>query len=199
MSRPAVSVSGFARWVIDSTESWAGTVRRHQQTAEVCFEASPKLCRMIADPDLNEYDHLEMLDRYDSQFGTPDGTRLMSDADAESRWKSRLRFAVAFARWVSGAHDQEYGESFAVFRTRCLDALNRYVPKLLERTGIKLEGVSVGGLNEAFAVQVLCCADRLGIPADRLNVDGVAIAVGPPYGVSGARRGMGCSKGAGAM
>jgi acetyl-CoA C-acetyltransferase len=61
------------------------------------------------------------------------------------------------------------------------------VPKLLERTGVKLQDVGLWELNEAFAVQVIYCRDRLGIPDDRLNVDGGAIAVGHPYGMSGAR------------
>jgi acetyl-CoA C-acetyltransferase len=61
------------------------------------------------------------------------------------------------------------------------------VPRLLERTGVRLEDVGLFELNEAFAVQVIYCRDRLGIPDDRLNVDGGAIAVGHPYGMTGAR------------
>jgi len=61
------------------------------------------------------------------------------------------------------------------------------VPKLLKRAGLKVEDIGLWELNEAFAVQVIYCRDKLGIPADRLNVDGGAIAVGHPYGVSGAR------------
>jgi acetyl-CoA C-acetyltransferase len=61
------------------------------------------------------------------------------------------------------------------------------VPKLLKRAGLTVDDIGLWELNEAFAVQVLYCADRLGIPMDRLNVDGGAIAVGHPYGVSGAR------------
>jgi acetyl-CoA C-acetyltransferase len=61
------------------------------------------------------------------------------------------------------------------------------VPRLLERTGVKMQDVGLWELNEAFAVQVLYCRDRLGIPDDRLNVNGGAIAVGHPYGMSGAR------------
>jgi len=61
------------------------------------------------------------------------------------------------------------------------------VPRLLERTGVKLEDVGLWELNEAFAVQVIYCRDKLGIPDDRLNVNGGAIAVGHPYGTSGAR------------
>ncbi len=61
------------------------------------------------------------------------------------------------------------------------------VPRLLERTGLRLEQVDLWELNEAFAVQVVYCRDRLGIPMERLNVDGGAIAIGHPYGMSGAR------------
>lgn len=61
------------------------------------------------------------------------------------------------------------------------------VPKLLKKAGLKPEDIGLWELNEAFAVQVLYCADTLGIPMERLNVNGGAIAVGHPYGVSGAR------------
>jgi acetyl-CoA C-acetyltransferase len=61
------------------------------------------------------------------------------------------------------------------------------VPRLLERTGVKLQDVGLWELNEAFAVQVIYCRDRLGLPDDRLNVNGGAIAIGHPYGMSGAR------------
>ena len=61
------------------------------------------------------------------------------------------------------------------------------IPKLLERAGLKVDDIGLWELNEAFAVQVLYCMDTLGIPHERLNVDGGAIAVGHPYGVSGAR------------
>lgn len=61
------------------------------------------------------------------------------------------------------------------------------VPKALQRLGLKVADIDLWELNEAFAVQVLYCADRLGIPMDRLNVNGGAIAIGHPYGVSGQR------------
>jgi acetyl-CoA C-acetyltransferase len=61
------------------------------------------------------------------------------------------------------------------------------VPKLLKRAGINVEDVDLWELNEAFAVQVLYCRDKLGIPNDRLNVNGGAIALGHPYGMSGSR------------
>jgi acetyl-CoA C-acetyltransferase len=61
------------------------------------------------------------------------------------------------------------------------------IPRLLERTGVKQDEVGLWELNEAFAVQVIYCRDRLGLPDERLNVDGGAIAIGHPYGMSGAR------------
>jgi acetyl-CoA C-acetyltransferase len=61
------------------------------------------------------------------------------------------------------------------------------VPKLLERFGLGMDDIGLWELNEAFAVQVLYCRDRLGIPDDRLNVDGGAISIGHPYGMSGNR------------
>nr|WP_315233002.1 acetyl-CoA C-acyltransferase [uncultured Albidiferax sp.] len=61
------------------------------------------------------------------------------------------------------------------------------IPKVLKRLGLKVEDIDLWELNEAFAVQVIYCRDKLGIPADRLNVNGGAIAVGHPYGVSGQR------------
>jgi acetyl-CoA acetyltransferase family protein len=61
------------------------------------------------------------------------------------------------------------------------------VPKLLNRHDMKVDQIDLWELNEAFAVQVIYCRDRLGIPHERLNVDGGAISIGHPYGMSGAR------------
>lgn len=64
------------------------------------------------------------------------------------------------------------------------------IPKLLERHGLTIDDIGLWELNEAFAVQVLYCAEKLGIPHDRLNVNGGAISIGHPYGMSGARMTM---------
>lgn len=61
------------------------------------------------------------------------------------------------------------------------------VPKLLERTGVKMDDVGLWELNEAFAVQVLYCRDQLGIPNENLNVNGGSIAIGHPFGMTGSR------------
>jgi len=61
------------------------------------------------------------------------------------------------------------------------------IPKLLQRTGLKMDDIGLWELNEAFAVQVIYCRDKLGIPMERLNVNGGSISIGHPYGMSGAR------------
>jgi acetyl-CoA C-acetyltransferase len=61
------------------------------------------------------------------------------------------------------------------------------IPRLLERFNLKMDDIGLWELNEAFAVQVLYCRDKLGIPSDKLNVNGGAISIGHPYGMSGAR------------
>ena len=99
---------------------------------------------------------------------------LMEAKEAERRGLQPLG---AFKGWaVAGCQPDEMGIG-PVFA----------VPKLLARTGKKVEDIDLWELNEAFAVQVIYCRDRLGIPDDRLNVNGGAIAVGHPYGMSGAR------------
>jgi acetyl-CoA C-acetyltransferase len=64
------------------------------------------------------------------------------------------------------------------------------VPKLLKQHGLKIDDIGLWELNEAFAVQAVYCRDTLGIPNDRFNVDGGAISIGHPYGMSGARMTM---------
>jgi acetyl-CoA C-acetyltransferase len=93
---------------------------------------------------------------------------------AEKRGLSPLGIFRGFA--VAGCEPDEMGIG-PVFA----------VPRLLERTGVKVQDVGLWELNEAFAVQVIYCRDRLGIPDDKLNVNGGAIAIGHPYGMSGAR------------
>jgi acetyl-CoA C-acetyltransferase len=61
------------------------------------------------------------------------------------------------------------------------------IPKLLERHGLTIDDIGLWELNEAFAVQTVYCRDRLGIPNERFNVDGGAVSIGHPYGMSGAR------------
>jgi len=99
---------------------------------------------------------------------------LMSSEEAQRRNLQPLGIFRGFA--VAGCEPDEMGIG-PVYA----------VPKLLKRHGLTVDDIDLWELNEAFAVQVLYCRDKLGIPDDRLNVNGGAIAVGHPYGCSGSR------------
>ncbi len=99
---------------------------------------------------------------------------VMSEALASQRGLQPLGRFLGFA--VAGCEPGEMGIG-PVFA----------VPKVLKRLGLSVNDIDLWELNEAFAVQVLYCRDKLGIPDDRLNVNGGAIALGHPYGVSGQR------------
>ena len=110
-----------------------------------------------------------------SQFSDGAGACvLMHEKLAEQKGLKPLGRFLGFA--VAGCEPDEMGIG-PVFA----------VPKVLKRLGLSVADIDLWELNEAFAVQVLYCAERLGIPMDRLNVNGGAIAVGHPYGVSGQR------------
>jgi acetyl-CoA C-acetyltransferase len=110
-----------------------------------------------------------------SQFSDGAGACVVMSADiAASRGLEPLGVFRGFA--VAGCEPAEMGIG-PVFA----------VPRLLARAGLGVEDIDLWELNEAFAVQVIYCRDQLGIPAERLNVDGGAIAVGHPYGMSGQR------------
>jgi len=110
-----------------------------------------------------------------SQFSDGAGACvLMDETLAEKRGMKPLGRFLGFA--VAGCEPDEMGIG-PVFA----------IPKVLARLGLKVSDIDLWELNEAFAVQVLYCRDKLGIPADKLNVNGGAIAVGHPYGVSGQR------------
>jgi acetyl-CoA C-acetyltransferase len=110
-----------------------------------------------------------------SQFSDGAGACIVMDEKlAEKKGLKPLGRFLGFA--VAGCEPDEMGIG-PVFA----------VPKVLKRLGLTVADIDLWELNEAFAVQVLYCADTLGIPMDRLNVNGGAIAVGHPYGVSGQR------------
>jgi len=110
-----------------------------------------------------------------SQFSDGGGAVVvMHEALAEKKGLKPLGRFLGFA--VAGCEPDEMGIG-PVFA----------IPKVLARLGLKVSDIDLWELNEAFAVQVMYCRDKLGIPADRLNVNGGAIAVGHPYGVSGQR------------
>ncbi len=99
---------------------------------------------------------------------------LMEEAEASRRGLAPLGIYRGMAVAGCNADEMGIGPVFAV-------------PKLLEKHGLKIGDIDLWELNEAFACQVLYCRDRLGIDPDKLNVDGGAISIGHPYGMSGAR------------
>ena len=99
---------------------------------------------------------------------------VMSDKEAQKRGLKPMGVFRGFV--VAGCEPDEMGIG-PVFA----------VPRLLKRAGLKIEDIGLWELNEAFASQVLYCRDKLGIPQERLNVNGGAISIGHPYGMSGAR------------
>ncbi len=110
-----------------------------------------------------------------SQFSDGAGAVVvMHETVAERKGLTPLGRFLGFA--VAGCEPEEMGIG-PVFA----------IPKLLAKLGLKVSDIDLWELNEAFAVQVLYCADKLGIPMDRLNVNGGAIAVGHPFGVTGQR------------
>ena len=110
-----------------------------------------------------------------SQFSDGGGACVLVDeAYAERKGLKPMGRFLGFA--VAGCEPDEMGIG-PVFA----------IPKVLKKLGLTVADIDLWELNEAFAVQVIYCRDKLGIPGDRLNVDGGAIAVGHPYGVSGQR------------
>jgi acetyl-CoA C-acetyltransferase len=110
-----------------------------------------------------------------SQFSDGGGACvIMNETLAEKKGLKPLGRFLGFA--VAGCEPDEMGIG-PVFA----------IPKVLKRLGLSINDIDLWELNEAFAVQVIYCRDKLGIPGDRLNVNGGAIAVGHPYGVSGQR------------
>jgi acetyl-CoA C-acetyltransferase len=99
---------------------------------------------------------------------------LMEAKEAEKRGLQALGAYRGMAVAGCGPEEMGIGPVFAI-------------PKLLQRNGLRLEDIDIWELNEAFASQVLYCRDKLGVPNDRLNVSGGAIAIGHPYGMTGAR------------
>ncbi|MEM7542890.1 MAG: acetyl-CoA C-acyltransferase [Pseudomonadota bacterium] len=99
---------------------------------------------------------------------------IMSDSMAEKKGLQPLGIFKGFA--VAGCEPDEMGIG-PVFA----------IPKLMAQTGMNVDDIDLWELNEAFAVQVIYCRDKLGIPDDKLNVDGGSIAVGHPYGMTGSR------------
>ncbi len=162
-----------------------GTLRRHIQTAEACIEALGASFPISEDPGFNEYDHREMLLRYDPRLATPEAVRAVIDVQPNAQRAFQELFAAAFARWLGGKYDAEYAESFVAFRERCLGALRRRVTAAAraERLIVFTSGGPIAVIAQSL----------LGLPDDRvaaLNFSLVNAAVTTVFfGSSGLRLG----------
>jgi len=121
----------LGRWFAETGHRFdlavTGTQRRHIQTAEICLATLQSPVLQMADPDLNEYDHREMLALHDNRLATPEAIRAVINVNPNPRRAFQDLFAAAFARWMRSNREDEYAESFGGFRRRCLEALDRLI------------------------------------------------------------------------
>jgi broad specificity phosphatase PhoE len=112
-----------------------GTMRRHEQTAEGCLRAMGLAANWASDPGWNEYDAKDVMGAYDARYR--DATAMAAELAASDNPRRRFQeiFALAMDRWVSGAHDSDYAESWPAFRTRVGDALGRVSASLAKSQG----------------------------------------------------------------
>lgn len=139
-----------------------GDLKRHKQTADACIGRLSKeqLADAVwhADPGFNEYDHHEVLVRHRPDFDDPQEVKRFLAANPNAKHAFQEIFEVAMARWMSGGHDADYGESWPAFQARCVGALQR----LLEGAD-KSQSIIVftsGGTISAICQHVLGLTDR---------------------------------------
>jgi broad specificity phosphatase PhoE len=162
-----------------------GTLRRHRQTADECLGARTGGAARCEDAALNEYDHREMLHRYEPRLATPEAVRGVIEAQPNPRRAFQELFAAAFARWVSGEHDGDYAESFASFRTRVLGALEDLLEKAARSE--RLIVFTSGGPIAVIAQKLLGLADER-VAALNFSLANAAITTAF-FGASGVRLG----------
>lgn len=113
----------------------SGTMRRHEQTAEGCLRAMGLAATWESDPGWNEYDSKDVMSAYDARYRDP--TAMAADLATSDNPRRRFQeiFVQAMDRWVSGAHDSDYAESWPAFRRRVSDALARVSASLAKSQG----------------------------------------------------------------
>jgi broad specificity phosphatase PhoE len=140
-----------------------GSLRRHRETAEACLAALPDPLRpaaeLRADPGFDEYDADELMVRSRPEFGDPEAAAAALAREPNPRRAFQTIFATAMARWMSGAHDGEYRESWTAFRERCTASLRRVV----ESAGASQTVVVFTSGGPIAAI----CQELLGFPDDR--------------------------------
>ncbi|MGH8443494.1 MAG: histidine phosphatase family protein [Nevskiaceae bacterium] len=153
-----------------------GSLKRHAQTARACLDALPAGERpaggWTVDPGFDEYDHEEVLRRHRPEMADPVAARAALEREANPRRAFQKIFEEAMARWMDGAHDAEYRESWPAFRARCAGGLRRVV-EAAEASQSTLVFTSGGPI-------AAICQDLLGVPdrhAAELNFSLVNSAV----------------------
>lgn len=140
----------------------SGSMQRHRQTAETCIGALPKRMRVESDwdidPGFNEYDHHQVLARHWPAFDDPAMVRNFLAQTEHPKRAFQQIFEQATARWMSGEHDADYGESWPAFRARCTDALRRLTENVARSQNIVV--FTSGGTIAALCQQVLGLQDR---------------------------------------
>ena len=134
----------------------AGALKRHRQTAESCVESWGVAAAVATDGGLDEFDHRELLDRFRPDLAGPGVLRRHLAADADPHRAFQKIFTAAVERWIGGAHDGDYRESWSGFRARCVAALDR-------AEGEDVWVFTSGGPIAAILQHVLGVADRKAI------------------------------------
>jgi broad specificity phosphatase PhoE len=143
----------------------SGGMKRHRQTAAACLEAMGLPAEMQEIPALREYDHDEIIVRYEPRFARPEALMQELAKTPEPRRAFQAMFGKAMERWIGGQHDADYAESWAVFQRRCNEALDALIAAL---GGSKTALVfTSGGVISAICRELLELPD---LGAYRLNL-----------------------------
>ncbi|HEY8025597.1 MAG TPA: histidine phosphatase family protein [Burkholderiaceae bacterium] len=135
-----------------------GALHRHRQTADSFLDAMGAMPSRTVDPGFNEYDHEEILIRHRPDFADPEAVKRFLVEHENGKKAFQKIFEDAMARWMSGEHDADYGESWAAFRARCVAALSR----LVDGAGASQRIVvfTSGGTISTLCQHVLGMSDR---------------------------------------
>ena len=138
-----------------------GSLKRHRQTAEACLgelPGAPAAADWRTDSGFDEYDHVEVLAKHAPQLTDPIAAKDALDGDANPRKAFQRMFAQAMERWMGGAHDADYRESWPAFRARCVGAARRIAAAPASEAVVVFTS---GGPIAAI------CQDLLGMPDER--------------------------------
>lgn len=161
----------FAACKVGVGQVVTGSLKRHKQTAEACLAAvpgAPPAAQWRTEPGFDEYDHVEVLARHAPQLTDPIAAKDALSAEPDMKKSFQKIFAQAMARWMGGAHDGDYRESWPAFRARCVGAVKRAVEQANGAQSIVV--FTSGGPIAAV------CQELLGIPNERAAMVNFSLA-----------------------